>query len=34
MTVMETLNGLKGEQFTREETLKGIEEILAWPRKF
>jgi F-type H+-transporting ATPase subunit beta len=29
MTVMETLNGLKGEQFTREETLKGIEEIVA-----
>jgi len=30
MTVMETLNGLKGEQFTREQTLKGIEEIVAW----
>jgi len=29
MTVMETLNGLKGEQFTREQTLKGIEEIVA-----
>jgi F-type H+-transporting ATPase subunit beta len=29
MTVMETLNGLKGEQFTREQTLKGIEEIIA-----
>jgi F-type H+-transporting ATPase subunit beta len=28
MTVMETLNGLKGEQFTREQTLKGIEEIV------
>jgi hypothetical protein len=25
---METLNGLKGEQFTREQTLKGIEEIV------
>jgi F-type H+/Na+-transporting ATPase subunit beta len=29
MTVMETLNGLKGEQFTREQTLKGIEEIIT-----
>jgi F-type H+-transporting ATPase subunit beta len=29
MTVMETLNGLKGEQYTREQTLKGIEEIIA-----
>ena len=29
MTVMQTLNGLKGEQFTREQTLKGIEEIIA-----
>ncbi len=29
MTVMETLNGLKGEQFTREQTLAGIEEIIT-----
>ena len=29
MTVMQTLNGLKGEQFTREQTLKSIEEIIA-----
>ncbi len=28
MSVMETLNGLKGEQYTREQTLQGIEEIL------
>jgi F-type H+/Na+-transporting ATPase subunit beta len=28
MFVMERLNGLKGEYFTREETLKGIEEII------
>jgi F-type H+-transporting ATPase subunit beta len=29
MFVMEDLNGLKGESFTREETLKGIEEIIV-----
>jgi len=29
MFVMENLNGLKGETFTREETLKGIEEIIV-----
>jgi len=29
MTVMEGLNGVKGEQFTREQTLMGIEEIIA-----
>jgi len=28
MFVMERLNGVKGEYFTREETLKGIEEII------
>jgi F-type H+-transporting ATPase subunit beta len=29
MSVMESLNGIKGEFFTREETLKGIEEIIV-----
>lgn len=29
MQVMEKLNGRKGERFTREETLKGIEEIIV-----
>ena len=29
MFVMEELNGLKGEHFTLEETLKGIEEIIV-----
>jgi F-type H+-transporting ATPase subunit beta len=29
MHVTEDLNGTKGESFTREETLKGIEEIIV-----
>jgi F-type H+-transporting ATPase subunit beta len=29
MSVMETLNGVKGEQFTREQTLQGVEAIVA-----
>jgi F-type H+-transporting ATPase subunit beta len=29
MHVMETQSGVKGEAFTREETLKGVEEIIV-----
>jgi len=29
MSVMESLNGVKGEFYTREETLKGVEEIIV-----
>jgi hypothetical protein len=33
MFVMEDLNGKKGEFISRDDMLKGVEEIIVWSKK-